>query len=239
MRERIIAAVLILSTSGCAKESPATSSETTTTSESSTTDTTTETTGSCGELPVCELCPDEMGSLCGLPCPQGAEPCTNTIGDGMSCDAGMWTCVVHPPLGTECNEVCTLTEACSEAGCTSGFTLALEAETDALPVGAYELALAIDGVEDGCSFTISDDPEACAIPPCVTDSDCNALYLLQASPQRVELAFGVLRDLTITVSRDAIELVQESFVPSYALFSPNGSGCEPVCPQASAELVIP
>lgn len=230
--------MLMLSTSGCGKDGPATTSETTTT-ESSTTETATETTGGCPELPVCDLCPDEMGSLCGLPCPDGAEPCTNTIGDGMSCDAGMWTCVVHPPLGPECNEVCTLTDACSEAGCSSGFTLVLEAENDALPVGAYDLALEIDGAADGCSFTISDDPEACAMPPCVTETDCNAIYLLQASPQQVELAFGVVGDITLTVTRDTIEIAQDSFVPAYALFSPNGSGCEPVCASASGELVIP
>jgi uncharacterized protein YceK len=243
MRERYVALVVMLSASGCGSTDPMASTETDTTTtgttEGTTEGTTTETTGGCGELPPCDLCPDEMGALCGQPCPQGAEPCSNTIGDGMSCEAGLWACVVHPPLGLECNEVCSLMDACSEIGCSSGFTLALEADDDALPIGTYDLDLDIDGAQDDCSFTLSDDPVACAIPPCITDTTCNAIYLLQESPQRVELAFGVVVALAITVTRDTIEVAQESFAPAYAVVAPNGAGCGPACAQASAVLTIP
>jgi hypothetical protein len=233
MRERGLPLALTLSAAACV------SGDANDGSSSTTSDGTSETTGGCGELPLCDLCPAEMATLCGSPCPQGAAPCSNTIGDGMSCEAGVWSCVVHPPLGLDCNEVCELTVACSEVGCSSGFTLALEAAGDALPVGTYELDSQIDGAADSCSFTISDDPIACAIPPCVTDTTCNALYLLQESPQHVDLAFGVVAALDVTLTRDAIEVAHESFTPAYGTFAPNGRGCEPVCAQASAVITIP
>ena len=246
MWERCLAFASILAVSSCV-DGGATTTETTETTDTTTTDgttassgeSTTETTGGCGELPLCDLCPGEMGALCGLPCPRGAGPCSNPIGDGMSCEAGQWTCIVHPPLGLECNEVCALADACSEAGCTSGLTLVLAAAGETLPVGTYALATDADGVEDECTFTLSDDPQECALPPCVTDTTCNAIYLLDVNPQRIELVFGIVATLAITVTRDAVEVAQDSFVPAYEALAPNGPGCEPVCAQATAMLPIP
>ena len=97
----------------------------------------------------------------------------------------------------------------------------------------------LTGQAESCAFTISDDPEACAIPPCVTDSTCNAIYLIQETPQRIGLMFGVVATLDITVSRDAIEVAQESFTPAYGVIAPNGPDCAPNCAQASAVLTIP
>lgn len=244
MRRRCVAIAVVLAVSSCV-DGGATTTEsttdttTTTTTTDGTSETTTETTDGCGELPLCDLCPDEMGALCGLPCPSGAAPCSNPIGDAMSCDAGAWTCVVHPPLGLGCNEVCAVADGCSEIGCTSGLMLSLEAAGAALPVGMYGLATEADGVEDTCTFTIADDPEQCALPPCVTDSSCNAIYLLEVSPQRIDLAFGIVASLAITVTRDAVEVAQDSFEPAYDAHAPNGPGCAPVCAQATAVLPIP
>ena len=237
MRTKCIAIAVAMSSCGDVAATTTATTGTSTTDGGS--ETTAETTGGCAELPPCDLCPDEIGRLCGLPCPQDAGPCSNPIGDGMTCEAGLWTCVVHPPLGLECNEVCALTDGCSEIGCSSGFTLALAATVDALPVGTYALAIEADGDDDACSFTIADDPQQCAIPPCVTATTCNAIYLLQESPQRVDLAFGVVATLAITVTRDALEVAQGSYAPAYDVVAPNGAGCEPVCAQANAVLPIP
>lgn len=238
-RRWVLAAVLATSSCGGGGASTSATTTTTGTSEGSTSDGTSETTDGCGELPPCDLCPGELGQLCGLPCPADANPCSNPIGDGMTCEDGRWTCVVHPPLGAGCNDVCSLTDGCSEIGCTSGLTLALTATDDALPIGAYELDIDADGTADACAFTIADDPEQCAIPPCVTSTTCNAIYLLRQSPQRVDLAFGVVAMLTIAVTRDGLEVAQESFTPAYDVLAPNGAGCEPACAQASAVLPIP
>ncbi|MFO0631849.1 MAG: hypothetical protein U0168_03265 [Nannocystaceae bacterium] len=193
----------------------------------------------CGELPLCDLCPDEMALLCGHPCPEGAAPCSNEIGDGMACSGGVWSCVVHPPLGPGCNEVCGLMDACTEAGCSSGLVLALEAAADVWPGGSYGVALDVDAVAQDCSFTVSDDPGDCASPPCVTESTCNAQYLLTEHPQRIEIALGVVMVLGVTVTRDMVELAQQEFEPAYAVAAPNGPGCGPNCAQASATLAVP
>jgi hypothetical protein len=57
-------------------------------------------------FPECVACPVDLGALCGMPCDHEGLSCSNSIGDGASCNGGLWGCVVHPPLGTECNLVC-------------------------------------------------------------------------------------------------------------------------------------
>ena len=193
----------------------------------------------CGELPLCDLCPDEMQLLCDQPCPEGAAPCSNSIGDGMTCESGLWACSVHPPLGPGCNEMCALMDACSEAGCSSGVTLSLEAADDVLPAGSYGVALDLDGSSEDCSFTVSEDPGACAMPPCVTDSTCNAQYLLTEHPQRVELTLGVIVQLGVSVTRDGTEIASQQFAPTYEIVAPNGPGCGPNCAAAAVSLPLP
>jgi hypothetical protein len=196
------------------------------------------TTGGCGDVPLCDLCPDESAQLCGMPCPTEDRSCSNTIGDGMQCGAGTWTCVVHPPLGTECNEVCAVSDGCSEIGCSSGITAVLVADGGAFAAGVYELAAVADGEPEDCTFTISTDPDECAIPPCVTDSDCNAVYVLTEDPMRIELAYGVLATLELTLTRDDLEVAHGAFTPAYEIWAPNGPGCGPACAQAIVELAV-
>lgn len=51
-------------------------------------------------------CPGELFALCGTACQADGLSCSTTIGDGLTCNEGRWTCEVHPPLGTGCNRVC-------------------------------------------------------------------------------------------------------------------------------------
>lgn len=102
----------------------------------------------------------------------------------------------------------------------------------------YELAAFVDGAPGDCTFTISTDAGECAIPPCVTDSDCNALYLLTEAPMRIELAYGVVESLDLTLTRDDIEIAHDAFTPAYDISAPNGPGCGPACAQASVELAL-
>lgn len=39
-------------------------------------------------------------------CSSGDRCAQSEIGDGCDCQGGSWTCSVHPPLGTGCNQVC-------------------------------------------------------------------------------------------------------------------------------------
>jgi len=155
----------------------------------------------------------------------------------MQCLDGAWECIVHPPLGVGCNEMCALADGCTEIGCTSGLTLSLVADTFA--PGVYGIALAANPDPDDCTLTISDDPMDCAIPPCVSESTCNALYLLGETPMRIELALGILAQLDVTVTRDDLEIASETFAPAYEVVAPNGPGCGPACAVALAELAIP
>lgn len=225
----------MLAVGGCG---PAPDEDGDTTSSSGASSSEGSTTDACGELPLCDLCPAESTQLCGTPCPSEGRSCSNEIGDGMSCEGGTWACIVHPPLGTGCNDVCALADGCSEIGCTSGLTAALVAEGGAFAAGDYELRALVDDVPEGCTFTISTDRGQCAIPPCVTDSDCNAVYLLTEVPMRIELAYGVVASLELTLGLDGIDVAHVSFAPAYDVSAPNGPGCEPACAQASVELAV-
>ena len=62
------------------------------------------------ELPTCPAeCPEDYASTCGEPCSEEeeGEECGNSIGDGRTCQDGVWSCTVHAPLEAEgCNWVC-------------------------------------------------------------------------------------------------------------------------------------
>jgi len=58
------------------------------------------------ELPPCPpACAADAFQNCGKPC-QGDAACGNSIGDGMTCVGGRWSCSIHAPLGLGCNLVC-------------------------------------------------------------------------------------------------------------------------------------
>ncbi len=64
------------------------------------------------ELPACPAaCPDNFGVECGQPCDVEGETCGNEIGDGRTCQDGVWQCTVHPPLGMGCNRICNAAPA--------------------------------------------------------------------------------------------------------------------------------
>jgi len=59
-------------------------------------------------LPPCppECSPELFPGNCGEPCPEEGATCGNNIGDAMVCNAGVWGCIIHPPLGEGCSLVC-------------------------------------------------------------------------------------------------------------------------------------
>lgn len=235
---RLIPLLTVL-TGGCVA-TPLDPVDTTTSSsaEGSSTADGSSTTDGCPVLPLCALCPDEMGALCGMACTAEGEVCSNEIGDGMSCAGGTWQCVVHPPLGEGCNRMCDVASECTEAGCDSGVELSLVAAGAGFAAGAYQLDLVRDGEASTCTFVISDD-EGCALPPCVTDTTCNAYYDLGGRPPRISMVLPLSNQLAVTLARDGMSLLEAEPALSYVLSSPNGAGCTPVCANAAAQLEVP
>ena len=182
------------------------------------------------ELPLCDYCPAAMATLCGLPCEMEGQTCGNEIGDGMQCAGGQWECVVHPPLGEGCNEVCEAAEACTEIGCADGLTIALQPDADGVTAGSYAVTIDADGTEESCMLVISDDPMDCdAGIPCLSESTCNALNLLTDAEPNIAILIGVASEVTVTVQRDEEPAVEVSGQPAYNVDSPNGPGCTPAC----------
>lgn len=181
------------------------------------------------ELPLCDFCPDAMATLCGLPCDEPDLTCSNDIGDGMACADGAWQCSVHPPLGTGCNLVCVAQDGCTEIGCSDGLTILLVADGDGVTAGVYEVGIDADGIVETCTLEISDDPTVCqGGPPCVPDTTCNALVLLDPD-ETIQILIGVAADVTVTVQRDAEPPIEVADAPTYDVISPNGPGCGPAC----------
>ena len=182
------------------------------------------------ELVLCDFCPESMATLCGLPCETEGQTCSNEIGDGMQCTDGQWACAVHPPLDEGCNLVCQGAEACTEIGCTDGLTVALRPDADGITPGSYAVTIEADGEAESCALVISDDPADCdAGPPCVPQSDCNALNLLTDAEPHIAILLDVAADLSVNVQRDDAPVVEVAAQPVYDVQSPNGSGCIPAC----------
>jgi hypothetical protein len=61
------------------------------------------------QLPTCPpACPGDF-TMCGSSCPNQGEMCIfSMVGDGATCQNGLWECAVHPPLGPGCNLTCRL-----------------------------------------------------------------------------------------------------------------------------------
>jgi hypothetical protein len=156
----------------------------------------------------------------------------------MACSGGTWQCVVHPPLGEGCNSMCEAVEQCTEAGCTDGVTLQFVAADSGFAAGAYALAIDRDGDASSCTFVVSDGP-GCAVPPCVTDTTCNALYDLSGVPPQIVVPLAIATTLSVTLSRDGEVLLEGDPPLAYALSVPNGPGCRPVCAGATAVFQLP
>lgn len=194
------------------------------------------TTDACPELEPCDYCPGELTELCGMPCAHPGAQCSDELGGGMICNDGAWECSSDgPPIDDPCARLCEPSDACSERGCSSGVELQLFPSGGNPVAGSYELELTADAELSTCTFVISDGP-GCAIPPCVTDTTCNASYVLDGEPARIELALPILASLAITVSRDGELVLDEQPELAYELDAPNGPGCLPVCAAASVRL---
>ncbi|HWB77526.1 MAG TPA: hypothetical protein VG755_21315 [Nannocystaceae bacterium] len=192
----------------------------------------------CPEVDPCEYCPAEITELCGMPCDNAGKHCNDESGAGMTCTGGVWRCDDAPPLQDECARVCAPADGCDARGCSSGVDLRLHPSGGNPIAGAYQLELVVDGTASSCTFVISDGP-GCETSPCVTDTTCNASYLLDGEPSRIELELPIATTLALTVLRDGGVILEDEPELFYDLDDANGSGCTPVCGTATVRLDIP
>lgn len=192
----------------------------------------------CPEVDPCDYCPAEIDELCGMPCDDAGKHCNDESGAGMTCTGGAWQCSDAPPLQDECDRVCAPADACDARGCESGIDLRLHPSGGNPIAGAYQLDLVVDGAASSCTFVISDGP-GCETPPCVTDTTCNASYLLDGEPSRIEVELPIATTFALTVLRDGDVILAAEPELFYDLADVNGSGCTPVCGTSTLRLDIP
>lgn len=124
--------------------------------------------------------------------------------------------------------------ACTEIGCSSGYTVSLVA-ADRFPDGAYDIALTTDGATEACQFEVADGR-------LLSDETCNAGYLIRATVLTLE-AVGITypmltSEIEIVVSRDGSEIERLTTTPVYETVQPNGPDCAPTCRSAVTTIAI-
>lgn len=130
---------------------------------------------------------------------------------------------------------------CGMLACEDRLRISLVAAAGVFDGGAYTLAWAVDGVEDGCGFVLSGDATACdGDPPCTLEGDCNAEFGLAALPHFVLVdVVPAPQQFSLAVLRDGSVIAQTSFAPQYDIVYPNGPDCPGSCRVAAAALDVP
>ena len=127
--------------------------------------------------------------------------------------------------------------ACTEIGCSDGLTIELNAREGAFTPGTYTVA-AVSDVDEACSFTIGGADDCAEGAGCVTESSCEAGFVLETGDDQVVFLLGSPDSLTLTVDRDGEILLEETFAPEYVETQPNGKNCPPTCRNASAAFEL-
>lgn len=155
---------------------------------------------------------------------------------------------------------CSEPSACTDVGCSDGVSFTLRPPGNHWDDGAYSLAVAFDGADYGCTFTVPDalpstgswQPLDCSpalqayLTPevkCEEHKNGNSAsqictpipdqYYVQVSKD------GTPTTLVVTLERDGAPLLNETRTLSYGSVQPNGPECGPTCHQASAEFDLP
>lgn len=129
--------------------------------------------------------------------------------------------------------------ACTEIGCQSGTTV--EFTTSSWQAGDWTIDLLQEGNSLGsCEVTIP--------VPSDTVPDCQGQLTLDPHHggervRKVRTGYypsdGSTTTMTIRLSRDGGQPIEESFEASYETSRPNGPGCPPECTNATHQVEIP
>jgi hypothetical protein len=124
-------------------------------------------------------------------------------------------------------------ERCTEAGCADGYSLSVQAESGLLPNGRYDVRVTPkDASSQECHFVVSDT--GCASGHCVTESSCNASYIVgyqeHGLPDEVIIGYPLFDDsVAVVVARDSAVVFDAVLLPEYREIQPNGPECGPTC----------
>jgi hypothetical protein len=126
-----------------------------------------------------------------------------------------------------CSKVCTL------AGCIDGIDLVLSLSGDAgtgLPAGEYSVVVMGDGLRSTTTCTVG-----------ATESHCtegsNTSFALVDSEIEI-LVNGAPASISVTITRDGMQLASRTLAPAYHDNKPNGPDCEPTCKYSQVTIAI-
>jgi hypothetical protein len=126
--------------------------------------------------------------------------------------------------------------ACTQIGCSDGFTLALEPALRS--AGAYELTIIADGQTITCTTALPFDEAAlggCSSDGAWISLSGTALPEDQQSIDGLGLS-STPAHIEVQILRDGALVASGSYSPEWAVVQPNGPECGPTCTQASDRL---
>lgn len=156
-----------------------------------------------------------------------------------------------------------LGHGCTNIGCADGVSLTFRTADGMWSNGAYNLTVTVDEDTHTCALTLPDDFPArgsAAQLPCApplgfpgaifqqvavceerrtADAVINSCTPIQDHYTLSAAVLATPAEVTVSVTRDDISLLEQSLALNYVENQPNGEGCEPVCRGAVAEFMLP
>lgn len=135
---------------------------------------------------------------------------------------------------------CSPTEGCTLLGCASSLLVTLRPAGGQFAEGDYAIH-----VKTGESASCTVELEAggsCTGGLCPPQNGCSdqMLATVSESPQEIRLQLLERRDqVEVEILRSGVEVTTATLTPDYVQVQPNGPGCEPICDQASEEILVP
>lgn len=129
---------------------------------------------------------------------------------------------------------------CTEVGCSDDVVIDLNKASGVWEPGKYVIAIDGDGRKLDCT----------AYLPLVTEPTCQDQFGMNvtfdaedagasgSAFKSVQVFFAPAK-LTLTITRDGIEVAKKTFTPTYADQEPNGALCGPTCKVAQDALAVP
>lgn len=129
---------------------------------------------------------------------------------------------------------------CTEVGCNDGMVIDLKKGNDAWEPGKYLFALDEDGKKSNCTVELpfTKAPNCTAGIQLFTRAETADASSTDPELHQV-LTFSVATHVTLTISRDGVEIAKGDYTPTYKEDAPNGETCGPVCHNTSEVLTIP
>ncbi len=129
---------------------------------------------------------------------------------------------------------------CTLVGCEDGLGIELKKGSGTWEPGKYVFEASIDGTKSSCTLDL----------PFVTDPGCPILVKLglmnndpngaAAATFPASVVIGVTAThVTLSISRDGVEIAKGDFTPTYSILEPNGERCGPTCHVAGDTLAVP